>query len=58
VDEFDVFMDTVNRGIALKALVMGALELMPKRQFMFLTPLDKAYVISFFEFASLSHIFV
>jgi hypothetical protein len=44
VDEFDVFMDPVARALALRYLVEGAVAMQPYRQFLFLTPLDRAYV--------------
>ena len=49
-DEFDVFMDSVNRGNSIKILLKAALgrkdEPTPERQYIFITPLD---VTPFFE---------
>jgi chromosome segregation ATPase len=48
LDEFDVFMDAINREMALKTLTTAAIELYKDKQFIFITPtavgdLEKKY---------------
>jgi chromosome segregation ATPase len=38
LDEFDVFMDAINRGMALGTLTKAAIESYPDNQFIFITP--------------------
>jgi len=42
MDEFDVFMDGVNRRIVMELLVQLATEQYPQFQFLFFTPLGLA----------------
>ena len=48
-DEFDVFMDSVNRGNSIKILLKAALENdeeAPERQYIFITPNDVSPVVA------------
>ena len=46
LDEFDVFMDLMNRRISMQLMLEGA-ETMQTRQFIFLTPQDMRYALDF-----------
>ena len=43
-DEFDVFMDAVNRRISMKMLIESA-RMSDKKQYIFITPQDMANVV-------------
>lgn len=56
LDEFDVFMDQINRTYAMELIVSAAKEKL-NGQYVFLTPQEMGYTISIFSTAYYSHRF-